>query len=125
MRIAIVVLPHRKLFRCMVDHQSKLHRFSPLAQLSLALPAPIRYDGREAVHSTALTKSAADFIWSRRPSPFLVDDGLCGSYSSEPDSNITSGLPPNHPRCWAGPNYGHPIGNQMADAERDRTRRKN
>src|SRR5206468_12653037 len=42
MRIAIVVLPHRKLFRCMVDHQSKLHRFSPLAQLSLALPASIR-----------------------------------------------------------------------------------
>jgi hypothetical protein len=34
------------------------------------------YDGREAVHSTALTKSAADFNWSRRPSPFLVDDGL-------------------------------------------------
>jgi hypothetical protein len=38
------------------------------------------YDGREAVHSTALTKSAADFNWSRRPSPFLVDDGKPGSY---------------------------------------------
>src|ERR1700730_8667802 len=47
MRIAIVVLPHRKLFRCMVDHQSKLHRFSPLAQLSLALPAPIRMTGEK------------------------------------------------------------------------------
>src|SRR5258708_12432825 len=47
MRIAIVVLPHRKLFRCMVDHQSKLHRFSPLAQLSLGLPAPIRMTGEK------------------------------------------------------------------------------
>jgi hypothetical protein len=37
------------------------------------------YDGREAVHSTAFTKSAADFNWSRRPSPFLVDDGQPGS----------------------------------------------
>src|SRR2546429_13868 len=47
MRIAIVVLPHRKLFRCMVDHQSKLHRFFPLAQLSLALPAPNRMTGEK------------------------------------------------------------------------------
>jgi len=31
----------------MVDHQSKLHRFSPLAQLSLALPAPIRMTGEK------------------------------------------------------------------------------
>jgi hypothetical protein len=41
------------------------------------------YDGREAVHSTALTKSAADFNWSRRPSPFLVDDRQTGSYRFE------------------------------------------
>src|SRR5213080_1714371 len=37
MRIAIVVLAHVKLFGCMVDHQSKLHQFSPMAQFSLAL----------------------------------------------------------------------------------------
>src|SRR6516162_4660432 len=44
------------------------------------------YDGREAVHSTALTKSASDFNSSRRPSPFLVDDGQTGSYSESDGS---------------------------------------
>jgi len=47
---------------------------SPLAQL-VGLTGAYPYDGREAVHSTAVTKSALDFNWSRRPSPFLVDDG--------------------------------------------------
>ena len=40
---------------------------APLVGFTGAYP----YDGREAVHSTALTKSAADFNCSRRPSAFL------------------------------------------------------
>src|SRR5438093_1004853 len=37
MSVVILVFPHGKLFRRMIDQQSKLHQFSPLAQLSSAV----------------------------------------------------------------------------------------
>src|SRR5262249_24602522 len=45
MGMVIVIVPHRKLFRCMVDHQSKLHSFSPLAQTLVGFIGAIRMTG--------------------------------------------------------------------------------
>src|SRR5258705_2696840 len=58
MRIVVVLRPHSKRFRCMVDQQSKLHWFSPLGQLTSAFIGAYPYDARELVHSTAFRKSA-------------------------------------------------------------------
>jgi hypothetical protein len=41
MRIVVIVRPHGKLFLRMVDHQSKLHQFSPAARISSASAAAI------------------------------------------------------------------------------------
>jgi hypothetical protein len=46
------------------------------------------------VASNAVQRTA-DAWFTLSPSRLCIDHGLCGSYSSEPDGDITSGLPTN------------------------------